>query len=84
MMGARAGRSIWLSEGLDIARVASTPKGGERCAGGLSDRFRRRPAVWVGSGGRSKGGDPDIGGEGREAQLSAGADLDGLNLNENR
>lgn len=36
--------------------------------GGVSDLFLRLPAIKGGSGGRSGGGDPDIGGEGKEAQ----------------
>ena len=37
--------------------------------GGVSERFLRRPAICGGSKGGSDEGDPDMGGEGREAQL---------------
>jgi hypothetical protein len=36
--------------------------------GGVRDRFRRRPAICGGSVGGSGGGEPDMGGVGREAQ----------------
>lgn len=36
--------------------------------GGVSDRFLRLPAICGGSDGGSGGGDPDMGGVGREAQ----------------
>jgi hypothetical protein len=47
----------------DSAATAAPP------AGGVVDLFLRRPASCGGSGGSSSGGEPDIGGEGKGAQL---------------
>jgi hypothetical protein len=51
---------------------------------GVSDLFLRRPAACGGSSGCSGGGDPDIGGEGREAQQGVGMGFDKLKFSENR
>ena len=51
---------------------------------GVSDLFLRRPAACDGSSGCSGGGDPDIGGEGREAQQAVGIGFDKLRFSENR
>ena len=50
---------------------------------GVVDLFLRRPATCVGSEGSSCGGEPDIGGEGRGAQLGAGFIFDKLRSNTN-
>jgi hypothetical protein len=39
--------------------------------GGVSDRFLLRPAIWGGSEGGSGGGEPDMGGVGRDAHAGA-------------
>jgi hypothetical protein len=51
--------------------------------GGVVDLFLRRPATCCGSGGSSGGGEPDIGGEGKGAQLGAGVVVDKLSSNAN-
>jgi hypothetical protein len=51
---------------------------------GVSDLFLRRPAACGNSSGCSGGGDPDIGGEGREAQQGVGIGFDKLRFSENR
>lgn len=40
-------------------------------AGGVSDRFLLRPAICGGSAGGSGGGEPDMGGVGRDAHTGA-------------
>jgi hypothetical protein len=45
---------------------------------GVSDLFLRCPASCCGSGRSSGGGDPDIGGEGRDAQAGEGNNSDRL------
>jgi hypothetical protein len=51
--------------------------------GGVVDLFLRRPATCGGSGGSSGDGEPDIGGEGKGAQLGAGVVFDKLSSNAN-
>jgi hypothetical protein len=80
--------SRYLSARLSETTVAVVTTGvltGEgACVGGVSDLFLRRPAACGGSSGCSGGGDPDIGGEGREAQQGVGIGLDRLRFSENR
>ena len=49
--------------------------------GGVVDLFLRRPATGGSLGESSEGGEPDIGGEGRGAQLGAGVVFDKLRSN---
>ena len=51
---------------------------------GVSDLFLRWPAACGNSSECSPGGEPDIGGEGREAQQGVGFGLDRLRFSENR
>ncbi len=64
--------------------TAGVLTGDGACAVGGSDLFLRRPATWGGSSGCSGGGDPDIGGEGKEAQQDVGIGFDKLRFSENR
>ena len=58
-----AARAPWSKE------VGKESAVGADVVGGVSERFLRRPAICGGSEGGSDEGDPDIGGEGREAQM---------------
>lgn len=76
--------SARLSEKIVAVVTTGVPIGEGACVAGVSDLFLRRPAVCGGSIGCSGGGDPDIGGEGREAQQGVGIGLDKLRFSENR
>lgn len=68
--------SVGVCEAAAVAPVVSV--------GGVVDLFLRRPAICGGgSGGSSGDGEPDIGGEGKGAQLGAGVVFDKLNSNAN-
>lgn len=60
-----AGRGAFVSSGVIGATMAEEVV----VRGGVCDRFLRRPAIWGGSGRRSGGGEPDMGGVGRDAQM---------------
>lgn len=72
------------SEKTDAVGRAGVLTGDGACVVGVSDLFLRRPASCDDSSGWSGGGDPDIGGEGREAQTGVGMGLDKLRFSENR
>lgn len=55
-------------------------RAGAEVVGGVSERFRRRPAICGGSVGGSGGGDPDMGGEGRGAHKGAAIGLGKVRL----
>ncbi len=76
--------SARLSETIDVVVTAGVATGEGALVVGVSDLFLRRPATCDGSIGCSGGGDPDIGGEGREAQQGVGIGLDKLKFSENR
>jgi hypothetical protein len=73
-----------LSETSVAVVVTGVLAGDGACVAGVSDLFLRRPAACGGSSGCSGGGDPDIGGEGREAQQGVGIGFDKLRFSENR
>jgi hypothetical protein len=76
--------SARLSETIVAVVTAGVLTGEGACVAGVSDLFLRRPAACGGSSGCSGGGDPDIGGEGRQAQQGVGIGLDKLRFSENR
>ena len=53
---------------------------GADVVGGVSERVLRRPAICGGSKGGSDGGDPDMGGEGREAQMGTAVGFGNVKL----
>ena len=70
-----------------VVAVASTDDGlvrdGERRTG-VSDLFLRCPAICCGSDRCSNGGEPDMGGEGKEDQRSVGVGVPEPSFSENR
>jgi hypothetical protein len=80
--GSRRGVARLLVEASSV-RACDSPAAAVTAVGGVVDLFLRRPATCGGSGGSSGGGESDIGGEGKGAQLGAEVGFNKLISNAN-